>query len=184
MLEVGAGSSSHLDSEAPGRGVALDLSWHMLARRKSRSAELRLAASGERLPFGDGSFDSVFSVNVLEHVPCPRDIMREQWRVLRPGGIVLAVTPNGAWRLLLDVAERLRLKLPEGPHRFLSPEELRAALPENAALVRHETLLTVPAGPAGLARLIDRVAGASALRWGFFQFVVARKPGERGEIAR
>ncbi len=46
------------------------------------------------LPFQDGSFDVVFSIYVLEHVESPAALAAEIARVLRPGGVCLALTPN------------------------------------------------------------------------------------------
>jgi len=49
------------------------------------------------IPFEDNSFDRVFSVSVLEHVPGPGDIdiAREVFRVLRPDGIFVITCPAG-----------------------------------------------------------------------------------------
>lgn len=49
-----------------------------------------IGASADRLPFDDGSFDSVFSISVLEHILDLRAALAEMRRVLRPGGIVYA----------------------------------------------------------------------------------------------
>jgi SAM-dependent methyltransferase len=51
-------------------------------------------ATGESLPYGDSTFDIVFSDNVLEHVERPLEVLREIARVLRPDGYLLAKTPN------------------------------------------------------------------------------------------
>jgi SAM-dependent methyltransferase len=48
---------------------------------------------GERLPFRDGVFDAVFSLNVLEHVRDPFACAKEIVRVLKPGGKLFAVVP-------------------------------------------------------------------------------------------
>jgi ubiquinone/menaquinone biosynthesis C-methylase UbiE len=49
---------------------------------------------GERLPFGDSSFDLVVCVWVLEHLEEPETMLREVRRVLSPGGHFLFLTPN------------------------------------------------------------------------------------------
>ncbi|MCA9521749.1 MAG: class I SAM-dependent methyltransferase [Myxococcales bacterium] len=49
---------------------------------------------GRELPFADGSFDTVFSNMVLEHVDDVDLHFREVFRVLRPGGRYLLNTPN------------------------------------------------------------------------------------------
>lgn len=50
----------------------------------------------ERLPFEDAKFDVVTLLNVLEHVPDQRPVLREALRVLRPGGKLLIICPNYA----------------------------------------------------------------------------------------
>lgn len=49
---------------------------------------------GEHIPWEDGSFDVVVADNVLEHLDHPAEVFREVARVMRPGGLFLAKTPN------------------------------------------------------------------------------------------
>ena len=51
-------------------------------------------AAGENIPFGDNTFDVVFSTNVLEHVDNPAKVLCEALRVLKPGGILQIIYPN------------------------------------------------------------------------------------------
>jgi SAM-dependent methyltransferase len=48
---------------------------------------------GRTLPFGDADFDSVLCTEVLEHCKDPQFIVREIWRVLKPGGHALFTAP-------------------------------------------------------------------------------------------
>jgi SAM-dependent methyltransferase len=45
------------------------------------------------LPFRDGSFDTVLSVQVLEHTPRPGALMAEMSRVLAPDGVLILTAP-------------------------------------------------------------------------------------------
>jgi len=47
-----------------------------------------------RLPFDDGTFDAVISVEVIEHVEDQFAFIRELVRIAKPGGLVIITTPN------------------------------------------------------------------------------------------
>ena len=177
VLELGCGSSNLLDRLGNASGVACDLSIDMLRlRRKTPTAE-RVAAAGENLPFSDGQFDGVFAINLLEHVSGVAKVVSECARVLAEKGLWLSVTPNGNWEHWLNLAERWSLKIPEGPHRFLRPDELLSETSKRFDIVEFRTFLVLPAASLRMASLIDKVTFASALKWGFFQYVVAQKRG-------
>jgi SAM-dependent methyltransferase len=53
---------------------------------------IRDVSSG--IPFPDASFDFVFCIEVLEHVPRPFDALTEIRRVLRPSGVLVLSVPN------------------------------------------------------------------------------------------
>ena len=51
--------------------------------------DYRSGVSSEALPFVDGTFDLVYSVAALEHVPDPAGTVSEMRRVLAPGGLAI-----------------------------------------------------------------------------------------------
>lgn len=53
---------------------------------------------GMRLPFGDQSFDAVFSSNVLEHIAHLHEVLRETRRVVKNDGFHVHIVPSSAWR--------------------------------------------------------------------------------------
>lgn len=93
----------------PGRvldlGCGIGHSYHLLAPRETVGVDIEPAAleGQERetvvadmreLPFADRSFDSVLSVQSLEHVPDPDRVAAEAARVVTDDGTVVFVTPN------------------------------------------------------------------------------------------
>jgi SAM-dependent methyltransferase len=53
----------------------------------------------EELPLTDSSIDRMLVVHALEHAEDPREMLKEVWRVLSPGGRLVIVAPNrrGVW---------------------------------------------------------------------------------------
>jgi ubiquinone/menaquinone biosynthesis C-methylase UbiE len=103
LLDVGCGGGQ-LALELKGMRqdlhlTGLDLSRGQLRRARARSARsgagLRLVrASALELPFADGSFDLVYSVDCLKHWPDRSRGLGECIRVLRPGGQLLITEIN------------------------------------------------------------------------------------------
>jgi SAM-dependent methyltransferase len=48
---------------------------------------------GDRLPFADHTFDTILSVQVLEHTARPRELMAEMARVLKKNGAMILAAP-------------------------------------------------------------------------------------------
>ncbi len=48
----------------------------------------------EEAHFPDDSFDTVILCHVIEHLPHPQEALKEIYRILKPGGLVLVYCPN------------------------------------------------------------------------------------------
>jgi ubiquinone/menaquinone biosynthesis C-methylase UbiE len=98
VLEVGAGTGR--DAAAIGamgaRVVALDYSEESLGFMRStlRDAEGVVCGDATRLPFVEGSFDVVYHQGLLEHFRRPEDVLDENVRALKPGGVLLVDVPQ------------------------------------------------------------------------------------------
>ena len=58
-------------------------------------------ADGHALPYATGTFGSVYSNSVVEHIPDPENVLPELARVLRPGGKLVLTVPSDQFRGLL-----------------------------------------------------------------------------------
>jgi SAM-dependent methyltransferase len=97
VLEVGCGTASHLMAviDSTGcRGWGIEPSEGM--RRQAPSHERLTVVDGcaQDLPFADGFFDVVFSVNVIHHVSDRPAHYREARRVMAQGGMICTVTDS------------------------------------------------------------------------------------------
>jgi demethylmenaquinone methyltransferase/2-methoxy-6-polyprenyl-1,4-benzoquinol methylase len=114
-VAAGTGSITRLLQERGYLVTAVDLTSEMLSRH---TGPWRVLARGERLPFGDSTFDGLTFGYLLRYVDDPGECLAEMARVVKPGGIIGMVEfghPSGVWRLpwglftgvLLPVAGRV-----------------------------------------------------------------------------
>ena len=58
-------------------------------------AEIKIAdLEHDGIPYPDGYFDVIYSKSVVEHFYYPESVVSEIFRVLRPGGVSLTLTPD------------------------------------------------------------------------------------------
>jgi SAM-dependent methyltransferase len=98
VLELGAGTGqqARMLADAGYQVTAVDLpSSHYAGVRIHPVIEY----DGVNLPFEHGTFDVVFSSNVLEHVAEIDRVLKETHRVLKSGGIAIHLIPSSACRL-------------------------------------------------------------------------------------
>lgn len=139
LLDLGCGSGELLlaalgRTRGQGRSVGLDLTPEMLALAGTRTGGRTGLIQGnvlDGLPFQDGTFHLVTSLNLVQELPslAIQPLLAQAHRVLKPGGAFRAVIPcmvehNAASRAFREMAQRC------GAMEFLWPEELEVRLGE------------------------------------------------------
>ncbi len=71
------------------------------AQKICPEAEIKVADLERKLPYEDNTFDFVYSKSVIEHFYYPEKLAAEMYRVLRPGGLLIALTPD--WEKVYQV---------------------------------------------------------------------------------
>lgn len=94
FLEIGPGYGRvmvEVQKQASITGLEMDL--ELIEKLSSRNLKV-VQGIAEKMPFADASFDVVISEEVLEHIKNQKQVIKEIYRVLKPGGIVILTTPN------------------------------------------------------------------------------------------
>lgn len=111
ILDIGCGDGKyvqHLKKECPQSFVLpCDISFKRI-KRVYDNGYTGVVGSAEELPIRDQSFDRVFLMQVIEHVPRTSKVIAECKRVLKPGGHCFVLTPNYPVKRAYDWLEMLR----------------------------------------------------------------------------
>ncbi len=97
LLDVGCGTGSFLSlAEKHFEAYGLDISSFAIKQAKENTEKtlLRQGSCEDALPFQDDFFDIVTAFDLLEHLAEPAQAVEEVARVLKPGGVFVASTPN------------------------------------------------------------------------------------------
>lgn len=112
-LPCGAGAFSARLAQSGAEVTAVDLEavepfYYDKARRVLADANLKL-------PFADGEFDAMVSIEGIEHLENPSFFVRECARIVKPGGLVFLSTPN------VDSYRSRRSTHIHGFHKYFRP---------------------------------------------------------------
>lgn len=162
LLDVGCGPGFLLDVAAA-RGwtpVGVDPSPYAVGLARDAGYD---AYEGmlEGIPLEAGSFDAVALLQVVEHIPDPRPLLRTCRALLRPGGALLVATPNPVSLLARATRERFNYWIPPIHCTWYTPSSLSRLLRScGFAPVREATW------SARTDKLDDGVSALSATRIG------------------
>lgn len=153
---------------------------------------------GDRMPFDDANFDTILSIETLEHVADESRTLAEMHRVLRPGGTLVVSVPHKWWIFETHGARLPLLRwnrvpffswLPHPIHarfakaRIYTRSDITARVRASGFEVQAACYLTAPMDAVGserLARLLRRTLfRGAATRWPVLStsvFVRARRP--------
>lgn len=131
VLEIGTGTGAMLQTllERGCRARGVELRQDLIDEARRWYGDLPVQrVTGTDLPFDDGSFDVVISLDVFEHIPDSDAHLREVNRVLRPGGSYLVQTPNKWMNALFETIRWRSLQWREDHCSLHTLGELRARL--------------------------------------------------------
>lgn len=113
ILDLGCGTGRFLQQIPDGQGIGVDISLKMLKMAPKHLGTT--CADGHRLPFAEGTFDTVLAAQGVIRYMNLEKIMPEMFRILRPGGR-LATHQFGSVlsvRKLRRISGKLDISVPE-----------------------------------------------------------------------
>jgi len=132
------------------------------------------------LPFGDGEFDRIISLETLEHVAEPEAFLSELYRVAKPETRMVLSCPPATSEIPYRVFTWLFGGHGEGPHRFPPSEEVKNKLAKAGwRLILHRGTVLLPVGPVWIQEaaewIIRKMQKTFIRELGIRQFYVCEK---------
>lgn len=96
ILDLGCGRGGLVEQldHPPSLITGIDPDWRSLTEHRLAGIN-RVTASSERLPLCPQSFDLALASWLFEHLAQPEQALRQVFRALKPGGVLIFITPNG-----------------------------------------------------------------------------------------
>jgi len=97
ILDLGCGEGKRLAHLFTGKPIltGIDISRNAITKAQKKYPSLNFVCGNiEELPFEDASFSLVYSAFVFEHISNPEVIIKEAFRVLTIGGLMIIIAPN------------------------------------------------------------------------------------------
>lgn len=129
VLEIGCGTGDVLVHSEPSRGLGIDISNNIIAIAKAKHGTkknlhfemLDLFTVREIL-----NYQFIIMADVLEHLDDQTLFLAQLAKLVKPGTRVIISVANPFWEPVLMLAEKLKLKMPEGPHERLTIKDTEA----------------------------------------------------------
>lgn len=119
VWEIGCGTGDVLVSLEPSFGYGTDISDKMIeiAKQKYKNKTNIIFESKDINEISlDKNYNFIIIADVLEHLEDTEDFFIKLRKIVEPNVEIIISIANPFWEPLLILAEKLKMKMPEGPH--------------------------------------------------------------------
>lgn len=143
VLEIGCGTGDLLNNLVPGMGYGYDISSKMISRAREKHAESLNLIFSDKWP--KSKFDYIFMSDVIEHLDKPKETFLKAKNNMNKNTKFIVTMANPVWEPVLMLAEKLKFKMPEGPHHRAKAKDIRIWIKDcGLKTIEHNYLLLVP----------------------------------------
>jgi SAM-dependent methyltransferase len=174
VFEIGCGTGDLLGSLTPKNGYGYDISGEMVKLANAKYTDVKNLKFSTNWP--TNHFDYIFMSDVIEHLVDPVETFRKLIPLMNSKTKYIITMANPIWEPVLMVAEKLGLKMPEGPHNRIKNNELQIMMERTGLkIIKHDYKLLMPIKIPLLTNFVNQYLERPLRRLAFIEyFVVVR----------
>lgn len=179
ILEIGCGTGDLISNLNPKYGFGVDISKNMvnIAKKKHKKNNLKFkVSSAEKLNIKE-KFDIIIMLDVVEHLNDLDETVKRIRGCMHKDSILLITTASPLWKPFMEIGEKLKLKMEEGPHRWTWKKEIKSVLKSNNLnIIKMENTLIFPVYVPFISKIVNGYFGKFPLikNLGLIQILVAK----------
>ncbi|MCB4755529.1 MAG: class I SAM-dependent methyltransferase [Elusimicrobia bacterium] len=128
VLELGCGTGTILNKLQPRFGLGIDISPKMIETARRNYPHLQFRVGDIDNLILKETFDFVVMVDLVEHLSNLETSFNKLAETIPPHTTLISSSANPLWAPVLHAAEKLKMKMPEGDHRWPSVNELKKVM--------------------------------------------------------
>ena len=119
VVEFGCATGDILAATEPAQGLGIDNSLQMIERAIKKYPHLRFIKADVGNLQIEERFDYMIMADILDHTCEIEKTIKSANKILNQAGKIVISTLNPLWGPAISLCDKLKLKMPEGPHYFV-----------------------------------------------------------------
>jgi len=174
VMEIGCGTGDLLAYLKPKIGYGVDISSKMIINAQKKYGGRKNLHFSTVNP--KGKFDYVVMSDVIEHLRDPKKVIGEISTFMDKNSIFICTMANPIWEPVLFLAEKLGLKMPEGPHNRISYKKIKDIVNDaGLEIIKHDYTLLMPVRIGIVSDIINKYLEKYIKRLAFIEYFIAKK---------
>jgi SAM-dependent methyltransferase len=124
VLEIGCGTGYLLDQLKPGRGVGIDISPQMIQYARTHRPAYEYFEMNVENGLPDETFDYVLISDTIGSFRDVQNVFEQIQKAFTPQTRLIITSTNFIWRPVLNLAEKLGLKMPQNRQNWLDISDI------------------------------------------------------------
>lgn len=180
VLEIGCGTGHVLNQLHPGRGVGLDSNPNLVEHARQQYPHLQFVqANAKQINLSGETFDFIILTDTIGYLDDVQQVFGQLHQLCHPDTRIIITYQNFLWLPLLNLAEKIGLKMPEKRLNWLDRADIAGLLDVvGLDVVRTGRKLLMPRYVPLLSRFLNKYVANLPLfnSFGMVNYIVARSP--------